>query len=85
MTAYIPTFTSRWTVTTENADLLKPMYKRTLGTGYAICKYKAGAGFYGNIYDADKIFTTEEAAWKWINKEYGQLVDTDYVFGKEMR
>ena len=84
-TALIPTFTNRWTVTTENANLLKPMYKRTLGTGYAICKHKERIGFWGAIYDAATIFTNEEAAWKWINKEYGQLTNKDYVFTEDMR
>lgn len=79
-TVYIPTFTNHWSVTTEDADLLKILYKRVLDTGYAVCKYKTGIGFYGNIYDADKVFTTKEAAWKWINKEYGQLTETDYVY-----
>lgn len=30
-----------------------------------VAYWKPGIGYYGNLWNADNIFTTEEAAWKY--------------------
>ena len=36
-------------------------------TPNSVAKYKENVGFYGTIYNANNIFTSEEAAFNWWN------------------
>lgn len=53
-----------WEVWELDPSLLKHM------TGSTCAYYRPKVGFYGTLYNEDTIFRSEEAARKWINKEY---------------
>lgn len=65
MKVYKPVFTNKWEIRELESDLLR----RIPGTHSTACYYKKGVGFYGDLYDADCIFKTREAAQKWVYKE----------------
>lgn len=65
MKVYKPVYTNKWEIQELESDLLR----RIPGTSNTVCYYKKGVGFYGDLYNADNIFKTREAAQMWVYKE----------------
>ena len=76
---FIPVYDNGWQVVQESLDDLRMLYRTSYGEEH-YCKYKKGAGFYGAIYDAGSIYDTEEAAFAYIQKDYGRALADQHVF-----
>ena len=86
MIVYIPVYTNHWEIVTEESEMLRLLSKRVTTTGdWAVCKHKEHVGFYGTIYNSSTIFTTEEAAYNYIHKNYGAIKDNEYLYPIDMR
>ena len=70
MKLYIPVHDRGWTIHTVESEDVRILHKNTITSGYSICRWKERVGFYGPIYNSYNIFTSEEDAWAWINKDY---------------
>lgn len=58
---YVPVYDGKRKVVKLDGDLLV-----TMGIeGKHAVYYKPGVGTYGNFWNADAIFTTEDAAWRY--------------------
>lgn len=70
MKVYVPVF-DRGLRRVQELD--SELLVRMKGSPKSAVYYKPGIGFYGNIWNADTIFKTEEAAWKfWYRDPIGK-------------
>lgn len=65
MKAYKTWFTNKWEIEEVETDDLKPLGR----TGKFFTKVTKSGEHYGTIYE-NPLYRTEEAARKYINKEY---------------
>ena len=70
MTLYIPVYDRGWAIHTVDSEDVRILYHRSTDGSNGICRWKERVGFYGPIYNDYAIFTSEEDAWKWINRDY---------------
>lgn len=83
MKLYIPVYDRGWKIDTVDSEDVRILYHRVETGSNAICRWKERVGFYGPIYDDNHIFTSEEDAWKWINKDYS-VADKVYTNFKKV-
>lgn len=69
MTVYIPVYDRCRKVEAVEAELLKPFANSN------VCRWKPNVGFYGDIYNRDTIFMSEEAAWRYWRREGNKQED----------
>ena len=70
MKVYTPVF-DRGLRRVEELD--SELLVRMKGSPRSVIYYKPNVGYYGNIWNADTIFKTEEAAWKfWYRDPIGK-------------
>ena len=75
MKVYKPVFNGKWEIDVLESDLLR----RIPGINNRVAYYKPNVGFYGPLYNTDKIFTKLEAAQRWI---YEKVVSQEDLFYK---
>ena len=74
MKVYKPVYTNKWEIWELESDLLRAIP----GTHNTVCYYKKNVGFYGCLYNADNIFKTREAAYRWIYERVGSQEELFY-------
>lgn len=75
MKVYKPVYGNKWDIVELDSELLR----RIPGTNNTVCYYKKNVGFYGNLYNADNIFKTREAAQRWICGDVNLQEDLFYI------